>query len=418
MTAKRYRQTKIWLLSMLNGFFMLVFAFYWLSLPYTFGDEAFLIKWSSLIKKSLFGFDSKPLPDDIFFVDVSNSKTVIDAENEFGDISQYHRKVITDREHLTAFFKMLNEHHADIRFVLCDVIFEDKTPYDSLLAKEFSVLGKKLLGVSYITNTGEYITPVIDISHAPATYTATQNVFLKFPLILSDTLKTVPLVMYEKLHDKHLHRKGFFYRFDGQLSLPSPIVDFKVRNADFGVSADPNKPNFTIWKMSTILWMRDHADAEELKTFFKNKIILIGDFQDDIHNTPFGQMPGLLIIYNAYLTLASGQHLILVGWMFFLLLAFSMVSYRILLDVKVEKPRWLLNIFQSRFGQTILNSLDEVVLLTIITLLSYFLFNIHINILILLIYLKTIEFLWKKALKRRRRKSPEIEMQNTAISDY
>jgi hypothetical protein len=36
---------------------------------------------------------------------------------------------------------------------------------------------------------------------------------------------------------------------------------------------------------------------------FKGKTIIIGDFQDDNHQTVFGTVPGPMIVHNAYLTL-------------------------------------------------------------------------------------------------------------------
>lgn len=398
MRKKTKYRFKMWAISAGNALFMLFFTFFWLNQPYTFGDEAFLIKWSSLTKKSLFGFDPKPDPEDVLFVNVSKNKTTIDAQNEFGDISPYHRKVITDRQQLAEFFNLINQYESDVRFVVCDVLLEDATEYDALLAQEFAKLDHKLLGVSHLTKKGNYIRPVVHMPYAPATYAATLGLFLKFPLMLNDSLKTIPLVMYERLNDVQYQKTGSFFRFKRRLSLPAPIVDFKVRSSDFRIGTELSDANFAVYEMGTILEM--HKDnilgTEEMAAFFKNKIIMIGDFEADMHNTPFGKMPGLLLIYNAYLTLVARQNLISVGWICFMLLAFTIISYRIFSDVKVEKPVWLVKMFRSKFGQLILNSLDELAILMIITLLSYFLFNIHINILIFLIYLKIIDFLWNR----------------------
>lgn len=396
--AKNRKGSRIWLLSLLNSIFMLCFTFYWLSLPYTFGDEAFLIKWSSLTKKSLLGFDPKPDPESVLFVDVAKSKTTIDSLNEFEKTSPYHRKVITDRKQLTEFFALLNRYKQEVRYVVCDIILEDSTQYDVLLEKEMTQLGDKLLGISHLTSNNTHIRPVIDIPYAAGTYTAPQGLFLKFPLLLKDSmsLKTAPLVMYERLSGTRLQKNGWFYRFNGRLSLPAPIVDFKVRNSDFRDGNSLRESNFSAFRMGTILERFHKRTEEEQRALFKDKIIMIGDFEADMHQTSFGKMPGLLLIYNAYLTLEAKQNLISVGWICFMLLAFTFVSFRIFSEVKIEKPTWLTGLFRSKLGLLILNSLDELALLMIITLLSYFIFNIHINILILLLYLKLIDFIWHK----------------------
>lgn len=382
---------------MVNAGTMLALTFYWLSLPYTFGDEAFLIKWSSLVKKSLLGFDEKPAPEQVLFVDVSESKTTIQGTNEAGDPSPYHTEVVTDRRQLAEFLGMINDLGGEARFVLLDVLFENPTRYDDSLRVEIAQLGDKLLGVSHLTKSGEYIRPVFEIPYAPATYSATQGLFLKFPLVLEDSFKTAPLVLYEKLHHARFDHKGLFYRINGKISLPSPIVDFKIRPADFRTGTTLGDKNFALHKMGTILESRDYMNEADQKAWFRNRLVLVGDFSTDVHMTPFGKTPGLLLIYNAYLTLAKKQNAVSLAWVIFLVFAYAFVSYRIFTDTKVTKPRWLVKVFESKAGHLILNSLDEITLLAIITFLSYFVFNIHVNILALFLYLKILEFLWKKA---------------------
>ncbi len=388
---------KIALLSLLNAGIMLTLTFYWLSLPYTFGDEAFLIKWSSLVKKSLLGFDEKPNPEQVLFVDVSESKTTIRGTNEAGDPSPYHTEVITDRRQLTEFLGMINDLGGEARFVLLDILFEDTTRFDDSLQMQMTQLGEKLLSVSHLAKSGEHIRPVFEIPYAPATYAASQGLFLKFPLVLADSLKTAPLVLYEKLHHARFDNKGLFYTLNGKISLTSPIVDFKIRPADFRTGTSLGDKNFALHKMGTILESRNYMNEADQRAWFRNRLVLVGDFSTDMHMTPFGKTPGLLLIYNAYLTLAKKQNTVSLAWVIFLLSAFAFVSYRIFTDTKVTKPRWLIKVFESKTGHLILNSLDEITLLAIITFLSYFIFNIHVNILALFLYLKIMEFLWKKA---------------------
>jgi hypothetical protein len=382
---------------------MLFLAYYWLSLPRTFGDEAFFIKWSSLVKKSLLGIDEKPAPEEVLFVDVSGSKTTI--ANDEQDLSffqpheverPFHRKVITDRQDLADLFHLLNQNKQDIKFVLCDILFEDTTAYDRKLQQEIEGLEQKILGVSHLQEGKRYMQPLIEMPNASATYRSADGLFLKFPLILEDSIKTAPLVMHEKIDGARFNKRGAFYFINQHLSLPLPIVDFKVRQSDFETSSDLQESNYAKIPMGTILESSLFMDSLSLADYFKGKIILIGDFETDIHSTPFGETPGLLLIYNAYLTLTHQQYVISFWWILFLFISFFILSYRIFADVKVRKPVWLVNIFQTRAGKYILNALDEMALLIVVTLGSYFLFNIHINILILFIYLKVAEWIWKR----------------------
>jgi hypothetical protein len=377
---------------------MLGLAYYWLSLPHTFGDEAFFIKWSSLIQKSLLGFDQKPNPEEVIFIDISGSKTTIKDPKalSFQPDSNYHRIVITDRKDLLDLFQIMNRFEADIPFVLCDILFEDGTQYDSLLEKEMQAFDDRLLTVNHLEEGKELITPVMDLPNASATYQSSNSEFLKFPLLLKGQYQTVPLKMYTQLYDRHFKKQGAFYLVGGRLSLPSPIVDYKVRSSDFRIGQSLEERNFAIYPLGTILESATFMDEASMQAYFKDKIVMIGDFKTDLHDTPFGKTPGLLLIYNAFLTLSSRQHEIRLLWILFLSISFFILSYRIFANIKVDRPRWLAKLLKTQLGQYVLNALDEMGLLIIITLLSYFLFNIHINILILFIYLKVVEWIWKK----------------------
>jgi hypothetical protein len=118
----------------MNGLAMLLLALFWLSLPRTFGDEAFLIKWTSLVKKTVLGIDPKPAADSFLYVDVSRSKTIIPAEDPlFEDYTGYNHVAITDRAQLAEFLTAVKQYGEDIPLVLMDINFAEPAPQDSLL---------------------------------------------------------------------------------------------------------------------------------------------------------------------------------------------------------------------------------------------------------------------------------------------
>ncbi|MEO0874763.1 MAG: hypothetical protein AAFY48_09180 [Bacteroidota bacterium] len=256
---------RIWALTTFNALVMLLITFFWLRLPYTFGDEAFLIKWTALTKKSLLGIDPKPNPESVLFVDISQSKTTLDQLNAFGEPSPYHRVVITDRSQLAEFLAMIIPHRNETRLVLMDVLLDLPSEQDSLLQAVVDSLGSKILGVTHVDTSGAASPTVIQFERqAVATYRSAQGLFLKYPLLFSDSLPTVPLMMYEQLHQQELIRKGGIYRFAQGVSLPAPIVDFKVRNSDFRTGRSlGGESNFTIYSMGDILESRAFMHPED-----------------------------------------------------------------------------------------------------------------------------------------------------------
>jgi len=390
------KRLRLLLLSILHALLMLFLSYSWLSLPYTFGDESFLIKWSSLIKKSLLGIDRKPAADEFLFIDISGLRTTVATENEFGEHSPYYQEVITNRLHLAELLDMTQHYGADSRIVLLDVLLADRTPHDSILQCSVDALRQNLLSVSHLQGGEQLIRPVLDIPHALSTYRASQGIFLKYPLLLGDTLKTVPLVMAERLDDLDFRQQGGVHRLDGRLSFPSPIIDFKIRPSDFRTGQDTVQSVYTVYPAGFLLESTAYMDSSSLAAYFRDKIVVIGDFTYDLHDTPFGKMAGPIIICNAYLTLARGDNIISPLWVCFMVLGFSLVSYRIFIGQRVQYPIWTQRLFRSPLGRAILDSLDDFFILTAITLLSFFLFDIHVNILILLIYLQVIAYLVRR----------------------
>jgi len=193
-----------------------------------------------------------------------------------------------------------------------------------------------------------------------------------------------------------MDHSGLFYRFPQGISLPAPVVDFKVRSNDFHEGVNLSESNFTTFKMADLLDMQSFMAEEDIAALFEHKIILIGDFSADLHETPFGKTPGLLLIYNAYLTLQEQDNIVSFFWILLIFSGYWLLSWRIFNDIELKRPRWLVRLFQTKLGELILHTLDDAFLLIVLTFISYFIFNIHINILILLVYAKVVEFIWEK----------------------
>jgi len=381
--------------SFLHAFVLLGLTFFWLSLPNVYSDEAFLVKWTSLIKKKVFNLDDKPNPDEVLFVDISSSKTTIPLLNEFEEYSNYHRKVITDRAHLTEFLALIQPYKETVQHIFLDILFEDQTAQDSLLQTQLNQLDGKILLAATINKKGKYTQPVFETANALTTYQTTQGMFLKFPVYFGDSLKTVPLVLYEKIHGAKFERKWNINWLNNIPSLPTPIVDFKVRPTDFRTATNLKEKNFAIQQLGTILELSMMMDSTDIAAYFENKIIIVGDFKNDIHPTIFGLMPGSLILYNAYLTLKAGAYKISWAWIIYMLLSFWGLSY-----VAFTRMRFkFISFFFKPQRAWVEDTLNETFILILITIGSYFLFNIHINILILMIYLAAATYLFEKVAK-------------------
>jgi hypothetical protein len=128
------------------------------------------------------------------------------------------------------------------------------------------------------------------------------------------------------------------------------------------------------------------ASSEALRDLFHDKIIVIGDFKTDVHHTVIGDIPGAVILTNAYLSLVNKDNQVTIGWVLYLISSFTFLS-------------WLAFYYQPAIKRTIVAFTKKYPLLKyaqkfigyacclyIIAIGSYLLFHVFINILVLTVY--------------------------------
>lgn len=380
---------KLVLGTFLHAFVLLFLTLYWLSLPNIYSDEAFFIKWTSIIKKTVFNIDPKPDPAEVLFIDISQNRTTVPQLNDFEELSEYNQKVVTNRKHLAEFLALIEPYQDSIQHIFLDILFEDESPDDSLFLAQANRMRNKVLIATRINEAGKYVPPIFDLERTLTSYQVTQGLFLKYGLFFQDSLKTGSLSLLEKIDGLKSERKWGMNWVDDKLAMVAPIVDFKLRPRDFQVSTSLEEQNFSIQPLGTILELKEIIDTLD---YFKNKIIVVGDYKNDIHQTVFGAIPGPLILFNAYLTLKDGSYEMSIWWLIFLFLSFWFLSFVAFSGLKLEWPTAFLKPQREWIEET----LNESFLLILITILSYAIFNIHINILILIVYLTIITFVWKR----------------------
>ena len=393
--------------STINAIVMFILALYWLSLPRTFGDEAFCIKWTCLVKKSLLGIDQKPDPNSVLYVDISGSKILLETQDPFyEEMTGFQHTSITNRADLAAFLGYVGLYGKDVPIVIMDIIFEEPSPQDSLFQSAIDRFPFPIVGAQRLLKNGKPSSKVIQIPTGIASYYSADAQFMKYPLYLQDSLPSLPLVALNIANHRQYDRGWLWPRIEGHPSLINPIIDFKIRPFDLNDGTTNKENTFPIRSLGTLLFEWEFWDKADISAMLEGKTIILGDFVHDKHQTVFGEHPGSLILHNAYLTLLEGESLIKPTWVLLLLVLFFGMFWRIFYQEKRGiQSKWHQR-NKTATGKILADILDDVFFLVIITILSYFLFNIHINILVLLIYLKIVTFLLKRFFFKK--KSPVV----------
>ena len=120
----------------------------------------------------------------------------------------------------------------------------------------------------------------------------------------------------------------------------------------------------------------------------RNKIIVVGNFKEDMHFTPLGPMPGSLILLNTYLTLESGYHILKWSWFVFAFFCFALLCYYELY-IKKQSQEKKEKSLKSLFG----HFLGLSGLCILLSLVSGLIFKVHITILPLILYIEAARYL-------------------------
>lgn len=377
--------------SLFHGFILLALTFLLLNSSIMHWDEMIIIQSSSIFKKVVLGIEDKPGRDQFIFVNIAYDKQLIDLYDEFG--FPIGNQDITDRKKLARFFNILNKKPDNHKFVLCDIFFKDPSPDDPLLDSAFKKT-KNLLIAYHKGSDGNLDLPIFDVKKGLTDYVTSEEGFLKFQLLYDDSLKTIPLLMYETLHNQTLSKKGFFHYFGNTRVLNNFILDFRIRQYDLFESDE----HYNFVNLGELLFLTD----KNILDIVKGRIIIIGDYVDrDIHDTIYGDMPGALILLNVYLALVKGDNIINWGFVLFLYFGYSLISVLIFYPGDfIEK--WISRKFAKiKAAKFFVEVLGYMFFLGIMSVISYFMFNKHINILLLSIYLYLMDLSVSFILRKR-----------------
>ncbi|MES2828459.1 MAG: hypothetical protein V4687_09900 [Bacteroidota bacterium] len=359
-----------WLISIAHAFVFLGFTAWWMNTGFTYGDEQLIIKWSSIVKRVVFQIDEDPPKKDYLFINLAYEKALIPREDGLGN------EVITDRDKLAQFFQIVKRHQKEIKFTFCDVFLKGKSASDSSL--QYAVTGiPNILFPTHLDDNNYLDQLDIHVPAAIADYRMVSSGFMKFKLFQSDSLPTVPVYLYEKLQGKKVNAP-----------LNSMIIDYQIRAHEVFEQGE-----YPVVTLSELLLLPEEILVNE---FLKGRFIVMGDFNTDVHETVFGSTPGTLILLNIYLSLVDGQHKISIWWVLYLLIGYSIFS-RLMLFPKPDeeeetRPAWV---------GPLLGSAGYLALFSII---SYLLFNQHLQVLIVTLYINLLRFIirnrkkkWKKS---------------------
>lgn len=369
--------------SLLNSVLSVILTFFLLSVDIPLKDDIFLVRVTSTIKRML-SDPQKHIPTNRFlFLNVSYDNSLTEKYDEDGFVIG--NIPIVDRLKLTSFLQRINSDSAPRpQYILCDIFFSDSSSSDSVFYAEL-MRTRSIIIPYHFSNDYDVLRPIFKINSGFADYPRVENAFYKFHLFFNDSTKSLPLKMFEDIHHSRVQGGGLMFSLDNNWLLGSVIIDFSISNPT-GISDRSNKS--PLMNLNDLLSLPDSV----FHALTRDRIIIMGDFYEhDLHRTSIGLLPGSIILLNTFLTIEQGRAFVPSFFILFLFVCYFTLSYFVFSRKKIAEQKVFDRIRASKYGVFFIKLFEYVFILIFISLISYYLFNIHLNILILGVYFKAIE---------------------------
>lgn len=347
-------------------------------------EMSILQGWDKFV--SVNGTIKDSIPDEIMLIDVAYDKELVDYEEDGFYVG---KDFITDRNKLFQFLSLVKE-AGNYKYVMLDVIFEEgyKTPYDSALFHLIAQMDRIVIATHEDTNLQDSIL-LSKAANADYTTTWKETNFSRFQYLHEDQA-SIPLQMYRELEKKDIRKFGFLYFSNNWLCRNAITLKMPYRITS-DLSDEGERKKFNVVRMGSDLL--DSTSVTTLADEIEGRILVIGDFKHDIHETYAGIQPGSLINLNAYYALKRGDHSLFGQYggtlCFYLLIAclYFCMSILYLSNFKIEKfvhKKWL---------RLALSPVSIGMVFVMIALIAYKPFGIVYNIWLPVLVFSSIDFI-------------------------
>lgn len=380
------------LLALVLAFAMSAAGLFVSNCPYPIWDSIDWLCVTENFVRSLFG-DAEDR-DDAYFINVSYDKQIADVKVEPNGIGHV---AITDRKALLDFLTIVER--ANYKYIFLDIRFEKgyDTEWDKALFSKIESMKNIVLSHHYespytneegIEINGFGIADSLLLSKVAYNdyYTTIfSSNFTRYQYVQGGR-PSVALRMYQDIDKKTIEHRGFFYFNDGTLCENCPYIPIKGtigRPIGDGTAAD-------YYNLGPFLLTLGEED--DLIKGMNGKIVVIGDFEDDKHDTYMGMLPGPYLTYLAYKYLSRGGNnvsmvvLLLMTTVFFLIVR-SILQGRTMFPwgnplLKFGLMKWFRRLLSWRItkfvSKFISYSLVFTLICTVIYLVSGYVFNVMI----------------------------------------
>lgn len=314
-------KTKTWIrerrrllaLSVITSAVIILFTYVMGNSGYPLPGETGALKQITDYKKFL-GMQLDNVPDSVLFINVCYDKMLVPYEENEMPVGS---TVITDRQRLLQFLTKAKAAN-NYRYIFMDIFFQEglQSDYDSALFRTISTMDRIIIPKHKGMNLCD---SSLYQKAANADYATTWQAltFSRYQFIHDDEA-SVALKIYEDRcqGDIERHMGGLWYTDRGRLCQNSAtlLLPIRITGSLIDEESQARERNY-IYLGADLL---DLDEVMPVSEQIADKFIVIGDFKNDKHSTFLGAQPGSSIVFNSYIALTQGAHL--VNWLYMAIL--------------------------------------------------------------------------------------------------
>lgn len=312
--------SRLLILSVSVAFLIVVADYYLSNYSYPIFDSSDTLGINAFIKD----YQKDSNDNQLFCVNVSKDKALAAEYNQYGDTAGL--VGVTDRAKLSEFLDIAAL--TDYKYIFLDIRFEKNltTPHDSALFSRIAAMPRLVYSRHREFAGNEIDIPGMIEKGGYADFRSILSKGFSRYEFLQDNQESVALRLYHDITGKTIRPTslGGYKDSDGSLCynlqfIPLPKSIRNLYDEDYRV----------LYPLLGSQIMAKHS-PEELIVMMKGKVIVIGDFEQDRHDTYIGKVPGPLITYHAWKLLERGGHKLNIWLQLFLLVFYTVSVYLIL----------------------------------------------------------------------------------------
>lgn len=311
--------TKSLVASVCIAVFLVVADYYVSNMTYPLFDTSSRLDLWSYIYDHDKGEESD---SDFVAVNVAYDKQLAETYDEYDRLIGY--TPIVDRAKLLRFLQIASK--SDYRYIFLDIRFEKglDTENDSALFALINSMPRIVVSTHRQSDDFECNPALAPEKTAYADYRIKRgNPFSRYEY-LQDGNESVALRLYRDLNNGSIEAKPHYFTENGSLCYNMQFISIPKR------VLLPEKESGEIRYPYLGVHFLDCYTDEELADLLDNRIVLVGDFDNDVHDALIGSVPGPTLSFYAYKALLEGKHKVNYWLQAFLFVPYVFISYRLI----------------------------------------------------------------------------------------